>query len=782
MVDNTFSWIFGGFFAFFVASSALSFYQMFHSPRCPPTAEADGNPCLRPLFTRGELVDVYLYLSTDPKIRWWTPEGLEELHRAPLWNTTALPYGTPVNPELVYMPLSLETLHGVRRNESMLYAHCFMVRGGLELVNAIRNADTVQHGKALRQRGLLSADVLHSRAKLTRHYPNLVRRRSNLLGNSTAQMDDDGDDSGSSNASSQNEMKPVVVTVPILGWKSQVYPKEALYWAGSVFFLSAFLRPSLPAAGARGGLAAVVLPWLVQLRGQQKEEQRRQLQHQAAQERLLWFEEARPVVPHLVPVVRMSLALDDEAYDARYYPPLLYKEMIFSQGMPQEREVRYAVLGRRYAPPLAIDQFGIHQRAWRPLDNNVSKPDPQVELELQIEGMIRYSVMQTIKESWKTYIHMGFQERDLEDMKDFLFRHPLHILILMQVIGFLQMTLTTLAFKNDVAFFRGRGDYSGLSSRSMATDTLQEIIIWLYLYDFDDISRIVLFQVGCSALIGAWKYAQVARLGIQWRYCLPWISHNRAECESSGEKTTEDIDARGMRYLTYFLYPLSAFWGIYNVYHYSYKSWWSWLVSSLADFAYTFGFINMMPQIFINYKLKSVAHMPWRVLMYKFFNTFIDDVFAFFIMSNYMTKKHRLMTLRDDIIFFIFLYQRYIYPVDKTRPDEFGFVYEEAPMSAPELNGGDSTQGARLQVAAALGDAPEEAGSRDAAKEGGQPPDAAAAADCTADPPSTQAVTADVAESILSNENGVPEHCGDAQALGCKQRRVPLANSKNEAS
>merc|ERR1712187_339049 len=152
---------------------------------------------------------------------------------------------------------------------------------------------------------------------------------------------------------------------------------------------------------------------------------------------------------------------------------------------------------------------------------------------------------------------------------------------------------------------------------------------------------------------------------------------HRGQGGSKQEEGTEEIDAKGMRYLKFVLYPLSAAWGIYNLYHYVYKSWWSWLVSSMADFAYTFGFINMMPQIFINYKLKSVAHMPWRVLMYKFFNTFIDDVFAFFIMSDYMTKKHRYMTLRDDIVFFIFLYQRHLYKVDPTRADEFGFVYAD---------------------------------------------------------------------------------------------------------
>ena len=34
------------------------------------------------------------------------------------------------------------------------------------------------------------------------------------------------------------------------------------------------------------------------------------------------------------------------------------------------------------------------------------------------------------------------------------------------------MSLWTLAFKNDVSFFRGREAYQGLSSRSLATDAL----------------------------------------------------------------------------------------------------------------------------------------------------------------------------------------------------------------------------------------------------------------------------------------------------------------------
>jgi hypothetical protein len=62
--------------------------------------------------------------------------------------------------------------------------------------------------------------------------------------------------------------------------------------------------------------------------------------------------------------------------------------------------------------------------------------------------------------------------------------------------------------------------------------------------------------------------------------------------------------------------------------------------------------------------LKSVAHLPVRVFIYRACNTFIDDLFAFVIS---MPTMHRLACFRDDIIFFIYLYQRWIYPVDHSR-------------------------------------------------------------------------------------------------------------------
>lgn len=49
---------------------------------------------------------------------------------------------------------------------------------------------------------------------------------------------------------------------------------------------------------------------------------------------------------------------------------------------------------------------------------------------------------------------------------------------------------------------------------------------------------------------------------------------------------------------------------------------------------------------------------------YRFLNTIIDDLFSFIIP---MPTMHRLSVFRDDVVFVILLYQRWLYPVDRKR-------------------------------------------------------------------------------------------------------------------
>lgn len=42
-----------------------------------------------------------------------------------------------------------------------------------------------------------------------------------------------------------------------------------------------------------------------------------------------------------------------------------------------------------------------------------------------------------------------------------------------------------------------------------------------------------------------------------------------------------------------------------------------------------------------------------------------------------MPTLHRLACLRDDFVFFVYLYQRYAYKTDHTRANEYGQVGDE---------------------------------------------------------------------------------------------------------
>lgn len=65
-------------------------------------------------------------------------------------------------------------------------------------------------------------------------------------------------------------------------------------------------------------------------------------------------------------------------------------------------------------------------------------------------------------------------------------------------------------------------------------------------------------------------------------------------------------------------------------------------------------------------------------------NTFIDDLMAFGVLK--MPLLHRLATLRDDVVFLVYLYQRQIYAIDNLRANEFGQVGNEEIDSAAAVD------------------------------------------------------------------------------------------------
>ena len=70
-----------------------------------------------------------------------------------------------------------------------------------------------------------------------------------------------------------------------------------------------------------------------------------------------------------------------------------------------------------------------------------------------------------------------------------------------------------------------------------------------------------------------------------------------------GKSETEEYDAEIMSKLAYILWPLCVGGAIYSLYFLPHKSWYGWVLQSLVNGVYAFGFLFMLPQLFINYKL-----------------------------------------------------------------------------------------------------------------------------------------------------------------------------------
>lgn len=78
-------------------------------------------------------------------------------------------------------------------------------------------------------------------------------------------------------------------------------------------------------------------------------------------------------------------------------------------------------------------------------------------------------------------------------------------------------------------------------------------------------------------------------------------------------KVTLDADRFATVYLSTLLLPIVIGYSCYSLIYERHLSWYSWGIGALTSCVYTFGFILMCPQLYINHKLKSVSHLPWKV-------------------------------------------------------------------------------------------------------------------------------------------------------------------------
>ena len=350
-----------------------------------------------------------------------------------------------------------------------------------------------------------------------------------------------------------------------------------------------------------------------------------------------------------------------------------------------------------YYPIVYSNDFWVLSSHYLPI-NHTTDTMP-LEVSISTISFWKWQIQTSLQDQWNKG-HSGTTEKENDMLRETLLSTSPTLLVITAIVTLLHTLFDFLAFKNDIQFWKNRKNMQGLSIHSLSINCFFQTIIVLYLYD-NDTSYVILISSTIGLLIEYWKLAKAFNIRINIFEKRQENSDTDADSgtgtaegtnksiisvggvsSSYSQHDTSHYDTEATTHLLYLVIPLLVGYSLYSIIYNSHKSYYSWILNSLVGFVYAFGFIMMTPQLYINYKLKSTAHMPWKAMVYKALNTFIDDLFAFIIK---MPILHRLACFRDDIIFVIYLYQKYAYRVDYSRVNEYG-------------QGGDHNVNAKLPI------------------------------------------------------------------------------------
>lgn len=353
-------------------------------------------------------------------------------------------------------------------------------------------------------------------------------------------------------------------------------------------------------------------------------------------------------------------------YKKRLPLKILNTDLLFPyNNLPGDvfNRMRYNAQKQEYGPLAMIDYNWIRSTDYVVLNITTTQLPLTVSYSPISLGFFRVSNQMSQSLAILGELGGGADETETDQLKEMFSDTNPVLLATTLVVSVFHMLFDFLAFKSDVQFWNERKTYAGLSGRTLLLNLISQSVIFLYLMD-NDASKIVLISSFVSLLIEAWKIIKIFRVSIGRSKTFSFLPALTLGSITDSEKSTQQHDKAALRYLGVVMAPVILGYGAYSLVYSAHKSWYSWALGTFASAMYVGGFVLMTPQLFINYKLKSVAHLPWRVFVYKALNTFIDDLFAFIIT---MPTMHRLSVFRDDLVFFIYLYQRWVYPVDKSR-------------------------------------------------------------------------------------------------------------------
>lgn len=358
------------------------------------------------------------------------------------------------------------------------------------------------------------------------------------------------------------------------------------------------------------------------------------------------------LIPYFCPSLDIASIMDIPPFKRNDIPSVILPLMHFND------------LGAYY-PVLYHNDFFMSSKNLVELNESLSE-DLVLEVTYSHLSFMRWHMQTQMEQQWKVQTNLGASsERDTDMIREVLFDTNPVLLVITFAVSLLHSLFDFLAFKNDIQFWRKKKNMAGMSVQSLGVNCFFQTVIFLYLMD-NDTSWMILMSSGVGLLIEYWKLGKAFNVSFSRQKSeSPGLlessepSQNEDDKDDvSGQNSTEvsdqqlttmsnstvaagqseakmfgvsmkyklsegyansktkEYDAIATTHLLYVVFPLVFGYSAYSLLHISHKSFYSWFLGSLVGFVYAFGFVLMTPQLFINYKLQSVAHMVRKSVMY----------------------------------------------------------------------------------------------------------------------------------------------------------------------
>ncbi|BEJ13292.1 hypothetical protein CspHIS471_0304660 [Cutaneotrichosporon sp. HIS471] len=374
-----------------------------------------------------------------------------------------------------------------------------------------------------------------------------------------------------------------------------------------------------------------------------------------------------PIISYWSRNLTLTIVNEDNSADLAAMPPIVRECYHLAPGE-----------GMKYFPVVFANDFWLLKENLIPI--NSTTPTLPLRVTYHAISHMKFNIFASLTASFEQSAQQQGTGHELDEVKRMLVETNPILLITTALVTVLHMLFEFLAFSSDVAHWRKKGKESnlvGVSLRTILTNVFVQLVILLYLHDSsEETSLMILFTQGIGLLIEAWKITKVANVRIRPAdniigYKIAFEDKHEL---SEDEKKTQEYDALAFRIVSYFAAPVLLAYSGYSLVYSTHRSWYSFIISTLAQAIYMFGFVQLVPQLIINYKLKSVAHIPMKAMVYKTLSTVVDDFFAFCVKMPWL---HRLACFRDDVVFVILLIQRWKYRIDYSRVNEYGQLGED---------------------------------------------------------------------------------------------------------